>query len=138
MYATRLFKGVIPPGDARFIQKYGLRPDRRIVRDVHCGRHSGLPDCCILFFITCYRSVRTDEEMGISSEYHKLLESMGADRLGYVPCPACLAAQRFVRMRPCNRGDRSRGLEELCQPCRPGCQKSEHDHSPPDPSGDGK
>jgi hypothetical protein len=116
MPGTRLFKGRIPAETAAFIRKYGLRPDRYNIPQIHCGLHSGIPECCVLFFLTCWPIIRRDEdETGEPSVYRVLVWEAETDSKGYIPCPACLASRRFVELRECDRGKPGRGLREFCR-----------------------
>ena len=116
MPGTRLFKGRIPAETAAFIRKYGLRPDRYNIPQIHCGLHSGIPECCVLFFLTCWPIIRRyEDETGEPSIYRVLVLEAETESKGYIPCPACLASRRFVEMRECDRGEPGRGLWELCR-----------------------
>ncbi len=131
MPGTRLWKWPIPRGTACFIRKYGLRADRWAVHAVHCGLHSGIPDCCILFYVTCMDAVRSAEWRFQDKRYANLVAHVAPGGAGYVPCPACLAARNLVRLRHCNHSAIRGGPEELCSPCRPGCRRPEHRHYEP-------
>jgi hypothetical protein len=103
----------------RFIRSYHLPRDRFTVKHVHCGLHSGLPDCCILFYITCWWPLtlaESDDDEG--NPYRDLLDGAGGRGSGYVPCPGCLAARNFVEVRPCDAQSRRAG-DGLCRPTQP-------------------
>lgn len=57
------------------------------------GRHSGIPDCCIRFWLTEWET-----EMTQRTTYARLVRR--ASR-GYVPCPKCLINKSFVQVRSC-------------------------------------
>lgn len=74
----------------------------QVAHDIECGTHSGIPPCCIAWFIL----VRMHQEPG-SPEWlayeHSLQEARPArnGKLGYAPCPECIKARRFVHVRSC-------------------------------------
>jgi hypothetical protein len=51
-----------------------------------------LPDCCILFFVTCWPAVSLCEEQDELNAYSDLLRRCGDRGVGYVACP-----QRLMR-----------------------------------------
>jgi hypothetical protein len=51
--ALKLGVGDDPPG--KFIRKYGLEPEYVVIVRVLIER--GHPDCCILFFLTCWQQL---------------------------------------------------------------------------------
>jgi hypothetical protein len=135
MAFAKMFQGKIPRATARFLRKYGLRPSWANIHTVHCGQHSGIPDCCILFYLTCWRRLAGDEEDGIPNGYRTLVEHLGKSQdAGYIPCPACLIAGNMVQVRRCNFPALvMAGPRELCRLCPPGCQQTEHCHPVPLP-----
>jgi hypothetical protein len=56
-----------------------LFPPRVVLGNVRCGLHSGLPWCCIAWYVTVWTTV---------AWYHPVFENWGDGR-GYVPCPIC-------------------------------------------------
>jgi hypothetical protein len=85
----------------------------QVAHDIECGTHSGIPPCCIAWFML----VRVHQDPGGSEwlAYERLLGRAMRGRkrhVGYAPCPACIAARRFVRVRLCRcefADDRSLG-----------------------------
>jgi hypothetical protein len=75
---------------------------------IECGMHSGIPDCCILFFVgrwvwmtdrataTYWRRItKVAREGGRKG-------SGGGGGVGYIPCPRCLDRRTFVpELRAC-------------------------------------
>jgi hypothetical protein len=64
--------------------------------DVECGVHSGLPDCCILYYCTTWEKATSQE---IETYHEKLLRLR--KHPGYVPCPDCFKKRHFVAIQPC-------------------------------------
>ena len=69
------------------------------------GRCTGLPACCIEFFVTTWQAWFR----GCTPEFHAYSEAFAAlhqqgKGIGYVPCPACFEAKAFVRPKHCHRG----------------------------------
>lgn len=71
---------------------------KKIPYDILCGKHSGFPDCCIKFFITKWTWLWGCEPSKFRKAYSKRLKMSEA---GYVPCPKCLKAKKFVDVQPC-------------------------------------
>jgi hypothetical protein len=67
-----------------------------------CGRHSGIPDCCIHFFVGPWREIYNDAPR--HDEYWKRMEkaSPGA---GYVLCPECIVDNRTIQIKKCECGE---------------------------------
>ena len=59
--------------------------------DIQCGRHSGIPSCCIAFFFVWKRWL------------HKTAwaETQPKD-WGYAPCPRCVRLGRRIAVKKCN------------------------------------
>ena len=75
--------------------KNGLRIKLRHIKNtVECGIHSGIPDCCIKYYVTKW--------MWLSDEARRkrIKRIVG---VGYVPCPQCLKKKKFVTtLKKCN------------------------------------
>lgn len=57
------------------------------------GLHSGIPSCCITFYVTDY-----DREFGLKTPYYTLITLLG---WGYVPCPHCVVNNAPVKIKDC-------------------------------------
>jgi hypothetical protein len=69
-------------------------------RDIRCGQHSGIPACCIAFFIEDWPRINS----ATPTPYTEALEL--ADP-GYIACPTCLERGSFVKpLRRCRCLDR--------------------------------
>lgn len=76
---------------------------------IKCGLHSGIPECCVAFYVLAW------EDLYAMPEYAKAMDKvrhLGRHRaannyrlIGYVPCPACLLAETFVKVRRCKCGE---------------------------------
>jgi hypothetical protein len=64
--------------------------------DIECGRHSGIPECCIQFFATKWRPVKLGCE-----EWEKHWKKIPAPA-EYITCPSCTEAGRWVEIKDCN------------------------------------
>lgn len=97
---------------ARFVVRHGLDGfDAALVADVTCGLHSGLPDCCVLFYVTFWQAADDARR----AWYRRYMKYSGLPE--YVPCPACLASGVFVEVAHCvceYRKVRSRIEQEKC------------------------
>lgn len=58
------------------------------------GRHSGIPDCCVEYWLTQW-----DNDRNTQSKHHEAVICLG---WGYVPCPACLSLKRKARVVQCD------------------------------------
>src|SRR5690349_7761603 len=59
------------------------------------GRCSGIPECCVLFWIDAQPRFRRDDPVMVAHW------SQVPKGLGYIPCPACLEARAWRRVRGC-------------------------------------
>lgn len=64
--------------------------------DIHCGRHSGFPECCIKFFITKWIWNYSRYKL-----HWKKLGRLRKNRPDYIPCPTCLKNKTFVKLISC-------------------------------------
>ncbi len=76
-------------------------PDRLDFPTMTCywtlaGRCSGLPECCIAWFVELHRMEERGEREAADAYRIKIPRGMG-----YIPCPQCLASQAFVLVRDC-------------------------------------
>jgi len=73
-----------------------------VVWDIECGLHSGIPECCIAFYVGGWRSAcvaSMKDEVPLLRKYEKLCDRAIArgELVGkYKPCFECLSAKRFV------------------------------------------
>ena len=56
-----------------------------------CGRVSGIPECCVRFWLSNYWQYMNDADKLV---YHTLIP----DKVQYIPCPTCLAKREFVEI----------------------------------------
>ena len=66
--------------------------------EIHCGRHSGFPDCCIRFYVTKWITKDTDSKF--SKTYRSKLNRL-KNHPGYIPCPKCLKNRTFIKVIKC-------------------------------------
>ena len=69
----------------------------QIQSTIECGKHSGIPECCVLHYIGTYRWL-TVKAQGM---YRNRARATGL-RWNYVPCKKCLRTQKMVKIRPCS------------------------------------
>jgi len=60
------------------------------------GIHSGIPSCCIIFFINEW-----DKKELWRKEKSELVKAIRDSGAGYVMCPKCLASNSIVNIRDC-------------------------------------
>jgi hypothetical protein len=88
-----------------------LSPGDATIRIVDCGLHSGLPVCCVRFFVEAWwpanvvvrwssraSSVARKQARATIDSYRGVFGSLD---VGYVPCPRCARSRSFVAARPC-------------------------------------
>lgn len=75
------------------------------MHQVDCGLHSGLPVCCIEFFVTAWWPLAMLGQHEAMSCYNQLRADLGVS-CDYIPCPDCLAKREFVKVERCNCDDR--------------------------------
>jgi hypothetical protein len=60
---------------------------------IDCGAHSGIPSCCVLFYIGSWRWFSAQD----AAKY----KSRITPTFTHIPCPKCLQSGRTIRMRRC-------------------------------------
>ena len=77
-----------------------LRSPRTEHDDLIRGECSGIPPCCIEFFIEKWG---LDVDSVANAEHEKRMDAL-RERFyfQYVPCPDCITAERFVEIRSCD------------------------------------
>lgn len=84
---------------SKIIVEYGLPMNKWNVLSINCGLHSGLPECCIVFFMTVWMP---SFQIGfLDMPYMKHIRSL-KDRPQYIPCPACLVNKNIVMIKECD------------------------------------
>ena len=80
----------------KICEEHGLIENKRpLLYDIKCGIQSGIPDCCIIFWITEWfggrgtKGYTLNEQLDCGRRLPKYVE--------YVPCPKCLKNHRFVK-----------------------------------------
>ena len=63
-------------------------------RDIAFGVHSGIPRCCIAFFVKEWEYMYMDD----SNPY---VQAVNYAAWNYVPCPKCLGTGRKVKIKFC-------------------------------------
>ena len=69
-----------------------------------CGRHSGIPDCCIVYFM-----IRWNNGIGENTELRnshwnreKIVEVQFEKSIEYVRCPSCIENGIIVKIKECS------------------------------------
>lgn len=68
--------------------------------DIHCGKHSGFPSCCIIFFVTKWVWVCHYKNNKFYKAYWTKMQAL-KNRPEYIPCPKCLRNRTFVKLKSC-------------------------------------
>lgn len=79
---------------------------------IECGRHSGIPACCVAWYLTGWRALNAiDDVFGESEDFGDgivmrtrglTVSYIGRRPWGYVPCPVCAVLGRRVEVRSCS------------------------------------
>lgn len=90
-----------------------MRVSTPIREHVSCGLHSGIPVCCIVWYLTGWRALGALDRVfgehedfgdGIVMTTRGLTVSYG-DRFvpgrWYIPCPVCVVRGRRIELAPC-------------------------------------
>jgi len=92
---------------ARVARDLGVDPaDGAVMKMVECGLHSGLPRCCVAFFVKVWWPywLVIDERLSLAKvDPHGSFAAYQrwTTRPGYVPCPRCVLDENFVEVLPC-------------------------------------
>ena len=65
------------------------------------GLCSGFPPCCVRFWVEQYEPAAPKFGYAFSDPTMAAHYQASPKGLGYIPCPECLAAGRFVETTPC-------------------------------------
>lgn len=83
---------------------------RHMIHDIRCGIHSGIPACCIAFYIGHWmHGFEGMKEAQYITRHRKRMRE--AKLSGYIACPDCLTTKNLVRPNICACGhltDRAR------------------------------
>ena len=91
----KLFRLAIrPAGMSKAMANQYLR------REIHCGIHSNIPDCCILFFINFWTPILRRAQAAELRQYYDDLAGMDIG-FDYIPCPACRLKGKPVKLKRC-------------------------------------
>ena len=63
-----------------------------------CGRHSGIPECCIDFFIGQWSNV-LHPQVKIRGQYLQM-----CNPASYIRCPMCILNGKIVKLKRCDCG----------------------------------
>lgn len=79
---------------------------RRQDRDRECGRHSGIPECCIQYFVEVWDPLfyAADSWSSKVEERHVLVgvfERVYGAKFRHIPCDACLLDGKAIRLQRC-------------------------------------
>lgn len=102
-------------------RELGVDPaDRCAVAMIECGLHSGIPRCCVAFFVKVWWPywVMLDEPPSRAKKTaHVAFDeySRWTTRPGYVPCPACVIDGNFVEVLPCECEQRLLSRDGTCR-----------------------
>lgn len=77
--------------DARTLRRAIRQPGLRY--DLRCGRHSGIPLCCIAWYVTVWRLLGPGGVLPYTSP-HWYSEWRAVSGAGYVRCPICKLLSR--------------------------------------------
>lgn len=87
-------KSVAPPEEYYKVD----RSWERVAYEIECGVHSGIPVCCIAFYVQDWFKIKVftvyRRELNKFTKKHKFF-------IGYIPCPRCFLLERFVSLTPC-------------------------------------
>jgi len=65
----------------------------------HCGRHSGIPLCCMIFFVFLWGPL---SRLSYFSLVKKFIYWYPPVKFGYVPCLFCFVLRRKAKIRNCS------------------------------------
>ena len=78
--------------------------------DIECGLHSGIPICCIAFYLTEWKEIQKDRNRVRDHDINSL------NYPGYVRCYSCIERNHKVEVRNCQEKDhpyRSKLFKEI-------------------------
>ncbi len=77
-----------------------LKRLRHVPWTIECGIHSGIPWCCVKFYVVHWMFSDDGDELRI--KHRKLMARWGMALVGYIPCGACcrIGHRAFVKSCP--------------------------------------
>ena len=87
---------VVSPEAIAFGKATGFTKDYQLT-STECGLHSGIPPCCILYFLL----TRTNNNDILRELERKACALAGIDAY-YAICPSCILARRVIETKRCN------------------------------------
>ena len=74
-----------------------------IPQTIKCGIHSGIPICCVQYYVS-KRLWMTDKELlGDNAQIQKLVGDLYSN-FHYIPCPKCVKNKTIVKTKKCPAG----------------------------------
>jgi hypothetical protein len=75
-----------------------------IPHHIECGLvHSGIPACCVKYYITKRIWMPIKERDADNVKIRKITDNW-KEPVTYIPCPECLKRKRFVKVKRCPKG----------------------------------
>lgn len=92
----RLFdsKGIVPSDLMSVEMAYWHIEDEYTAHDIRCGLHSGIPICCVAYFITQWQPSEKNK-FGIHAASNRR-EQLDYPKVGYIPCEQCIRDKNFI------------------------------------------
>lgn len=110
----------VSPKARELAAKLGIELDDKFrMHDIVCGLHSGIPPCCVAFFVMTWEPLMFEEWLAEEEKDTERLETIEHlmagwwncitepdDNWGYIPCPACFLQGKRVKVRRCKCYDK--------------------------------
>jgi len=78
---------------------------RGLSQEYKCGRNSGMPVCCIVWYLTVWKLL----SFKIKCRYNEWVLDYSNESIRYIRCPMCKVLGRYIDMKHC--------LMEAEKPC---------------------
>jgi len=67
------------------------------VNDRDCGKHSGIPSCCVLWYIGVWKKAI----MNIPKLWRMYYSVNDTDNVEYIRCPVCILLDYTIELKEC-------------------------------------
>src|SRR5262245_51195025 len=89
---------VVSKAAQRLGDEIGAQGNLYLLALIECGLHSGIPRCCVTFYVTAWCPMWDANAFDLLADYRQLLDRR---RCGFVACPACLLAGKRLMLKRC-------------------------------------
>lgn len=89
----------------KLCNKFGIKKSAALDYHIKCGMHSGILDCCIIFWLTKFSGKFKTKVMYNNKEANDYFDKLSEKWVvTYIACPSCFKSKKFIEIKKCNCG----------------------------------